>query len=229
MTARIAHHNRGPLRAGLAILAGYAGVAMILLAGRWLAGAAGADEVATRLPWYMSRAAGITAYLLLTATTVLGLAISTRIADRWLTRPVVFVLHEHLAWLGLAASGLHVVALLGDSCLPFGVVDLLVPLAAPYRPAAVALGIVALYLSTIITFSFSVRARIGHRVWRAIHFASFGTYALATAHGLLAGSSTGQPWMQWLYLASGVTVFFLTNYRLLLGRQTAKPRRATVV
>lgn len=212
------------MRTGLTVLAGYAGLAALLLLGRWLLGSLGYTEVASRLPWYLNRAAGITAYLLLTATTVLGLAISTRIADRWLARPAVFALHEHLAWLGLAATGLHLGALLGDTYLPFGVADLLVPFAAPYRPAAVALGIVALYLSVVITGSFYVRARIGQRAWRTIHMASFATYLLATAHGILAGSSTAQPWMQWLYLTSGVAVLFLTNYRLLLARRTPPTR-----
>jgi predicted ferric reductase len=137
----------------------------------------------------------------------------------------VFTLHEHLAWLGLAITGLHVAALLGDSYLPFHVIALLVPLTAPYRPAAVALGIMAMYLSVIITGSFSVRARIGHRAWRAIHTASFGAYALATAHGVLAGSSMGQPWMQWLYLGSGATVLFLTYYRLMLTKRAPRHRR----
>jgi hypothetical protein len=82
MITRIAHSGWVPVRAGLTIVAGYAGAGMFLLLGRRLAGAAGADELASRLPWYLSRSAGITAYLLLTATTVLGLAISTRIADR---------------------------------------------------------------------------------------------------------------------------------------------------
>jgi hypothetical protein len=212
------------LHRGLGVLAASAGIGALLLLGRWLAGTLGQEELASRLPWYLSRAAGITAYLLLTATTVLGLAIGTRIADRWLARPVVFALHEHLAWLGLAATGLHLGALLGDSYLPFRLDDLFIPFAAPYRPGAVALAVLALYLSAAITGSFYVRAQIGQRAWRVLHMASFGTYALATAHGILAGSSTPQPWMQWLYLASGAAMLFLTNYRLLLARRTPQSR-----
>jgi predicted ferric reductase len=209
------------------VIVGYAVLGALLLLGRWIAESLGYGDLASRLPWYLSRAAGITAYLLLSATTVLGLAIATRIADRWLARPTVFALHEHLAWLGLAATGLHLGALLGDSYLPFRLDDLLIPLAAPYRPTAVAMGVIALYLSIVITGSFYVRARLGQRAWRAIHTASFATYVLATGHGVLAGSSTTQPWMQWLYLASGAAVLFLTNYRLLLVRRpsrTTQPR-----
>jgi hypothetical protein len=206
------------------MIAGCVAVGALLLLSRWVLGLLGAAEVAARLPWYLSRAAGITAYLLLTGTTVLGLALSTRIAGRRLARPVIFGLHEQLAWLGLAATGLHLGALLADSYIPFRVTDLLIPFASPYRPGAVALGVLALYLSAVITGSFYVRSCVGYRTWRAIHMASFATFALATAHGIFAGSSTAQPWMQALYLGSGAIVVFLTNYRLLLA-QPASPDR----
>jgi sulfoxide reductase heme-binding subunit YedZ len=157
---------------------------------------------------------------------VLGLIISTRLAGHRLARPVVFGLHEHLAWLGLAATGLHLGALLADSYISFRITDLLIPFASPYRPGAIALGVIALYLSAVITGSFYVRARIGRRTWRAIHMASFAAYALATVHGILAGSSTAQPWMQALYLSSGGAVVFLTNYRLLLAKPASGERQA---
>ncbi len=229
MTAGLVDRQRSALRNALTLTAGYVGLAALLLLGRWLAGAFGYADVASRLPWYLSRAAGITAYLLLTATTALGLALSSRIAGRWIERPAVFALHEHLALLGLAATGLHLGALLADSYVPFGIADLFIPFAAPYRAGAVTLGVVALYLSTVITSSFYVRTRIGQRIWRAIHMASFATYVLATAHGVLAGTGTTQPWMQWLYLGSGATVLFLTNYRLVLAKRAPQSHRLPAV
>lgn len=213
-------------KGGLLVAGGYAAVAGLLLAGARIAQSLGYPELASRLPWYLSRAAGVTAYLLLSATTLLGLAVSTRIADRVITRPVVFGLHEYLAWLGLAATGLHLGGLMADTYLSFGVIDVAVPFVAPYRPGAVALGIVSLYLSAAITGSFYVRARLGQRTWRAIHTTSFVAYVLATGHGILAGTSTTQAWMQWLYLLSGGAVLLLTNYRLLLATR-ARVERTT--
>jgi methionine sulfoxide reductase heme-binding subunit len=213
-------------KCGLLVAAGYAAVTALLLASARLAQVLGYPDLASRLPWYLSRAAGMTAYLLLSATTLLGLAVSTRIADRVIARPTVFGLHEYLAWLGLAATGLHLGGLLADTYLSFGVIDVAVPFAAPYRPGAVALGIVGLYLSAVLTGSFYVRARLGQRTWRAIHTTSFVAYVLATGHGILAGTSTSQPWMQWLYLLSGGAVLLLTNYRLLLATR-ARVERTT--
>lgn len=206
-------------RTAAPVLSAFGVVTLIVLLARLGGNKFGTEVLASRLPWYLSRAAGISAYLSLTASTVLGLAIATRIADRWLSRPVVFTLHEQLAWLGLTATGLHVGALLMDSHISLRVADLLIPFASPYRPLAMALGIVSAYLVIAITGSFYIRARIGQRAWRLLHMASFATFALATGHGIMAGSSTSQPWMQWMYLLSGGTVLFLTNYRLLLPRR----------
>jgi hypothetical protein len=51
---------------------------------------------------------------------------------------------------------------------------------------------------------------------------SFATWLLATAHGVLAGSDSGQAWMQWLYLGSGTAVFFLTLYRILADARAGR-------
>ncbi len=198
------------------------GAAVLAFALGRVLGTEGAAAVAAKLPWYVSRAAGITAYLLLSATTVLGLLISTRLLDRWLSRADVYALHEHCSWLALGFTALHAGALLVDRTEPFSVLQVLVPFAASYRPLATGLGVLALYLTALITASFYLRARIGQRTWRRLHTVTFGLYVLATAHGLLAGSSTGAAWMQWLYLASGAVVLFLTLTRLLLRPRAAR-------
>lgn len=204
------------------------GAALLSFAAGRALGTAGAAAVAAKLPWYVTRAAGTTAYLLLSVTTVLGLLISTRLLDRWLSRADGYALHEHCSWLALGVTALHAGALLVDRTEPFSVLQVLVPFAASYRPLATRLGVLAMYLTALIIASFSVRAYIGHRMWRRLHAATFGLYVLATAHGLLAGSSSGAVWMQWLYLASGAAVLFLTLCRLLLmaaSHPQARPRR----
>lgn len=217
-------------QAGVVVLGLVAGAGIGLLIG-WLAGAPGVlPGFVGHIPWYTSRAAGVMAYLLLSATTLLGLAISTRAADGRLSRAVVFALHEHLSWLALGFIGLHAGALLLDHYQPFRPLDLFIPLLAGYRPFAVALGILSAYLAALLTASFYVRGWLGRRAWRAIHYSSFALYALATLHGVLAGSM-GEAWMQWVYLVSGAAVGFLTCYRLLLalgtgGRRSAASTRA---
>jgi hypothetical protein len=43
-------------------------------------------------------------------------------------------------------------------------------------------------------------------------------FLLALVHGLLSGTDSAQPLIQWLYWATGGSVFFLALYRGLLSR-----------
>ena len=85
---------------------------------------------------------------------IYGLLLSTKILDAIAHRPVTFALHQDLAAIGLGLAGIHV-ALLGlDATQPFSLAAMLVPFAAPYRPAWVGIGQIALYLLVIVTASF---------------------------------------------------------------------------
>lgn len=191
----------------------------------------------TKLFWHLTRASGITAYLLLTASMLLGLGVFTRALDRFMPRASSFTLHEYLSWLAFGFTLLHAGVLLFDRYQPFTFAELLVPFLSAWRPLPLALGILALYATLLVNITFYLKPQVSQRAWRVIHYASFGLYALATAHGVFAGSSSGQAWMYWLYLASGSSVLFSTLYRILLaprGRHAAastagagsKPRAA---
>ncbi len=206
---------------GIALVLGASAVLFGLIMSATLSGGT-AGELAARLPWYVSRAAGITAYLLLSMSTLLGLTISTRLLDRWVSRADAFALHEHLPWLALGSIVLHAGVLLFDSYQPFNLAQVLLPLTSDYRPFAVAIGIIGLYLAALLVASFYVRAWLGQRRWRLLHYASFALYALATLHGMVAAS--GDAWMHWVYLASGGAVLLLINYRILVEPRTVRRR-----
>ena len=98
--------------------------------------------------WYVTRSAGLIAYLLFWLSTVWGLAVSSKIFDRLLNRPFTFDTHGYLSLLALGFIFIHVIVLLWDSYAPFSVVQLLVPFTSSYRPLAVGLGIISLYLTS---------------------------------------------------------------------------------
>jgi len=72
-----------------------------------------------------------------------------------------------------------------------------------------------LYLGALVSFSFYVRARIGRKTWRRLHFASFAVYGLVTVHGVLAGSDTSLLWP--LYFSSLTSILCLTLYRIFIN------------
>ena len=175
--------------------------------------------------WLASRAAGITAYLALTLDVVFGLFLSSSMADGWIARARSVEVHRWLSSVVLTLTAAHAIALLGDRVVRFDLLDVLVPFLAPYRPFAVGLGVVAAYAAVVLHGSFALRSRLGPRVWRALHHLSFALYALATAHGLTAGSDAHLPWLRALHLASVGIVLPLTAHRVLAGwtRRRAAP------
>ncbi len=137
--------------------------------------------------WLVARAAGLVAFGLLTLSTWLGLGMSTRLlGPRYQTRLLGW--HRTLVWTGLAMIGLHVAAVLADPVMHFGLVAALVPFAAPWRPSAIAAGVVAAWLTLMLAVSFRMRKWIGQRGWRRLHYASFGAFLLALGHALAAGT-----------------------------------------
>ena len=79
-------------------------------------------------------------------------------------------------------------ALLLDPVMHFGLPAVLVPFAAPWHAGAVAMGVVAGWLSLMLAASFRARRRIGVRAWRLLHYASFAAFGLALLHALYAGT-----------------------------------------
>src|SRR4029450_5681265 len=89
-----------------------------------------------------------------------------------------------------------------------GPTALVVPGIAPYRPVSTAFGVVAAELAALIVLSFRVRAKIGAKAWRRLHWATFAIFLAATVHGLGAGTDTGQSWSLGRHLRARRSVGF---------------------
>ena len=164
--------------------------------------------------WYLSRAAGFTAYLLLFVSVALGIAIGTRFAQRFARRNTIFDLHRFTTSLALAFTLFHVFVLLVDGYFNFTVWQLIVPFRSPYRTWQTAVGVFALYTTALLIASFYVRRFIGYRAWRVIHFLTFALFAGATLHGITAGTDTTEAWAKLLYIATATATLGLIIYRV---------------
>jgi len=164
--------------------------------------------------WYLSRAAGFTAYVLLFVSVALGIATGTRFTERFFKRNSVFDMHRFTALLAAAFTLFHVYILLGDGYFNFNVWQLSVPFLSPYRGWQTAVGVFSLYVFAIVIASFYVRKFIGYRAWRVLHYVTFALFASVTLHGITAGSDTTQLWAKAIYLACGMGVVLLTFYRV---------------
>jgi hypothetical protein len=144
--------------------------------------------VSGTLPWYVARASGLVGWGLLAAATLWGLA--------------------------LIFTGVHVVALLADTYVHFGLASVLVPFASNWHPAAVAWGVVALYLLLAVELTSLARAHLPKIVWRRVHFASFLLFVMATIHGLTAGTDTKSTMARVVAMLVGSVFVGLTAVRI---------------
>jgi predicted ferric reductase len=181
--------------------------------------------------WYAARAGGILAFVLLTASVVVGLLLSGRARlQRWPR----FALEDVHGFVGLLAGSfilLHGAALLVDSYLPFSLRNLLVPGTAPYRPLAVAAGVIGAELLAALAITNRYRKALPHRFWRRAHYLNFAVWALALVHGITAGTDTRSLWAIVIYLTSAALVGGGAAARFVPARVVptpAPPRRTAV-
>ncbi len=164
--------------------------------------------------WYLSRASGLVLMVLLTASTLIGLLVSTRAAEPGLPRPLAFDLHQFVSSLTLTFIAIHAGTLLFDQYLPFSAAALLVPFWGDYQAFWMALGVGAMWLTVAVIAISWYRSRVGRALWRQVHYLSFAAYAMAVVHGIGAGPDTRLPFVYWLYSVSVASVLALLTYRI---------------
>lgn len=167
--------------------------------------------------WYVTRAAGLTAYFLLWLSMLWGLVIPSKIFQPFMDGAFSYDFHEFLSLLGLGFVALHVVVLLFDKFLQFSLLQILIPFTDSYRPLWVGLGIIGFYLFLLVTVTFYLRKRIGSALFRAIHVTSILGYLGVTLHGLFAGTDSALPAVTGLYAVTSLVILFFTVYWLVMG------------
>ena len=140
------------------------------------------------LAWHISRAGGLVGWALLTASTLWGLALSTRLFGKRPRPAWLLDLHRFLGGLALIFIGVHIAGTLLDATIHFGPASVLVPFASPWRPTAVAWGVVSLYLVAAVELTSLARRHLPNRIWRRIHVLAFPLFVTATVHGITAGT-----------------------------------------
>jgi sulfoxide reductase heme-binding subunit YedZ len=176
--------------------------------------------------WILLRAAGIGAYLMLFLSVSWGLVATTSVMGRMVSKATAVSVHQFMSTVAFVLLGGHVAGLLVDRFVPFGPLDLLVPMHGAFRPLAVAFGIGAMYLTVLVLVSSWFRKRVGTRRWRRLHGLAAPAFALAMVHGIFTGTDTTRAWMWWMYAATGGAALFLVLVRALtVGVRPARAPR----
>ena len=176
---------------------------------------------ASPIDWYAARAAGIVAYLLLTAVVAIGVGLAGRMNGNGWPSFAVADVHRFGGLLVGMFIGIHVLTIAVDSYMRFSLAQLAVPFASSYRPIWVALGIVAAELLLALAIANRLRHTLRFRWWKRTHYLNFAVWAAATLHGIGSGTDRGALWMTAIYAASVALVLALLAVRT--GRRSWVP------
>jgi methionine sulfoxide reductase heme-binding subunit len=190
--------------------------------------ATAAASIGPHVFWLTSRAAGVAAVVLSSASVGAGLLISSGSGGgRRGLGGDARALHEALSLATLAAIAVHGAALLGDHFLHPSILDISVPFTGAYRPLWTGIGIASGWALAALGLSYYARARIGQARWRALHRLTALFWVLGIVHSLGSGSDAGQPWFLFALALTAAPAAILLLARLARGgarRAPATPR-----
>ena len=183
-----------------------------------------------QIMWFITRSAGLTAYLVLWFSVAWGLAVPSKILDRLLHRAFTYDFHEFVSLLAIGFTLLHMIVLMFDRYMPYSVIQILIPFLSPYRPLWVGIGVIGFYLMVLVTVTFYIRSRIGMKAFRTIHLFSFLAYLGVTLHSFFSGTDTPLFSVMAMYVITFLITVFLTIYWLavLMINQRRKNAQASV-
>jgi len=116
-----------------------------------------------------------------------------------------------------------------DKVEPMSLVEILVPFASNYRPLWTGIGIIAFYLSILVTVTFYVRSRISMKAFRTIHYLSIIAFVGALFHGLFAGTDFALDWTQLMYWGTFLSTVFFAVYWLVFVRLQIREKRPSQI
>ena len=163
--------------------------------------------------WLGIRAAGITAWGLLTDVVLWGILLRTRILGHAASPTRLLDLHRWLGAVALSFLAIHMVLLLFDAYLPFTIAQVLIPGLSSWETFAVALGSIAFWLLIPVSIVGRFRPRLknaGASLFQRTHWLAYAAWPVATMHYVLAGTDALASWSLALLIAgAGLLVFGL--------------------
>ncbi len=179
--------------------------------------------------WYLTRGTGTVALVLLTAVLVLGILARGGSALPACPRFVTPAVHRNLSLLAVVVIVVHVVTASTDPYAPIRLLDGVLPFFSAYRPIWLGLGALTFDLLIAVIVTSLLRARLGHRVWRTVHWAAYASWPIAVAHGLGSGTDVRTRWLQAVAAMSGLAVMTAVLWRVAGVRPADRYRQWAVV
>ncbi len=191
--------------------------------------AASTSQIATQRfeatwTWYVIRAAGIVAAILLFLLIISGIGMVTGYTYRVFQPAKAWIVHRALA-LALAASvAIHVVFILLDHYVPFNIFQVLIPFTSTYKRShllgipvgslSVALGILAMYSLTIVILSSLGWIDTKKRLWKKLHYLNYFIVFAVFFHALYTGADFAYGVFRKFWILMGIILLIAIISRL---------------
>lgn len=170
-----------------------------------------------RALWYLTRATGLVALVLLTISVVMGIVAAVGwTSERW-PRFLSQRMHRDVSLFCVGFVALHVLSTVSDGYVDIGLSSAFLPFQTAYRPVWVSFGALAFDLLLAVMITSALRRRIGYSSWRIVHWLAYVCWPIALIHSLGAGSDSSLPLVIGLDVLCGVAVVAAATCRLVAG------------
>lgn len=178
--------------------------------------------------WDMSRASANVSWVLIVASMMWGVLLSTRVlrsvdSPGWLRD-----LHSWLGGLSLMFAGIHMATLIADSYVRFTLIDVTVPFASEWKPIPVALGVATFWLLVAVQGTSLMMKKMSRNTWRRVHMLSYLLFATSVVHALGAGTDVGSRIFTWFSVGVAMTGTSVACLRWVAGRAADRRHRRVV-
>ena len=174
--------------------------------------------------WWMSRATGMVASILLVASLVWGVLFATR-ALKPVDRPAwLLAIHRWTAALACVGIVLHLLTLVADNYVHFGWKEIFIPQGSVWKRGAVTFGVVAMYLLILVQGTSLVMKKLPRPFWKFVHYFSYAAVWLTSVHGALAGTDASNRVYQAVAMLLTIVAVTAAVIRVIMG--TTRHQRA---
>lgn len=174
--------------------------------------------------WYISRASGILAAVLLVVLIISGIGLLTGYTYKVLEPLPAWAAHRAVGIAFTVSVLIHIFILLFDKFIGFKLADVLVPFYSDYKPQtlgglelgaiAMAFGVLALYAIIAVVVSSLLWMQKHPKPWRLLHYLSYVILFFVFIHGLMLGTDLKHMWAKALWFGGAVILLVSIASRL---------------
>lgn len=184
-----------------------------------------ASRLGASWPWYVTRASGLIAAVLLVLLMITGISVFTGHEFKFMEPIKAWTNHRTLGIAFSIAVGVHILSLLFDKYITFNVVQVFVPFTSQYKHTkifglsvgslGVTLGIVSLYMVTAIVLTSLTAIMSGSpRLWKWTHLLSYLVITAIFFHSIMIGTDLHKGVWRWTWIGLNLIIIGFIVLRL---------------